>query len=656
MNRLYNAYKNLKLSISLLFNGVRVDAAYSIVVVLVITAMFSTPLILGSIKNRVYVALKQQIEKENNAREITIQQANEDVRYNLDKSFLETLQAKYPEYRITGNHKQVVMIEGPRRSQVLTMQTLALNDPRTQGLQIKPNIPDNFELFDLIISDSLGKLLYGKEWDSLWSEDGTKFTGQPLILTYNDYRLTGEFRVVARQTAVGRKIYSSEHLGRLLARYSLGLGASKIGLPIEKELVPYSLPKFGTDKCELCFPEDQCDHEKQDKIVKRLEAENYGIQQQQTNMQGVDKFLVSMTRMIQREGNVEIKPTKADCSDRLSHHLEPCPGTTITPLISINPILEQQTADKLESIPVHIFGISSGAYDLLPGIDEMMNQQGGNKINFGVDGITTRGIEIVAPYGKGIELGALTIKLSENIYLPGFVTAYYKCSDSEECLFYATPIAVFRMQNVIDGSVTFSRGNPPAFLPVNPRIDYDEVLFYANSLEQVRPVFNELKKKLPEYGVEYQVYAIKKLERQDQRLATLFNLTVVLSIIFIIFAVGSLAKINIDRRRRQMAQLFILGYSKLFVSILLIFEYIILTIIASGMAIIVGSGVFAAARHYLQSSADQRSTDFTTIVESMTLDIGAFVNVFLIVLTLTILVAGYAAYYASKSDPVELLD
>jgi len=65
--------------------------------------------------------------------------------------------------------------------------------------------------------------------------------------------------------------------------------------------------------------------------------------------------------------------------------------------------------------------------------------------------------------------------------------------------------------------------------------------------------------------------------------------------------------------------------------------------------------VFAVARHFLQS-AEQRVTDFTTIVNSMTLDVGAFTNVFLIVVSLTILVASVAAYYASKSDPVELLD
>ncbi|RKZ78932.1 MAG: hypothetical protein DRR16_26715, partial [Candidatus Parabeggiatoa sp. nov. 3] len=81
MNTLLNRLNALR---ELLIQGVLVDLSHSIVVILVITALFSTPLILGSIKNRVYVAVKAQVEKENNAREITIQQADADVQHNLD--------------------------------------------------------------------------------------------------------------------------------------------------------------------------------------------------------------------------------------------------------------------------------------------------------------------------------------------------------------------------------------------------------------------------------------------------------------------------------------------------------------------------------------------------------------------------------------------
>jgi uncharacterized membrane protein (UPF0136 family) len=86
------------------------------------------------------------------------------------------------------------------------------------------------------------------------------------------------------------------------------------------------------------------------------------------------------------------------------------------------------------------------------------------------------------------------------------------------------------------------------------------------------------------------------------------------------------------------------------------YKYVLLTALASLVAIGVGGAVFAAARYFLQSGLEQRITEFTTIVNSMTLDVGAFMSVFLIVISLTTLVAGLAAYYASKSDPVELLD
>jgi hypothetical protein len=117
MNNLSN---RINLLIHLLAQGLRVDWAYSFVVILVIAALFSSPLILGSIKNNVYVALKNQVEKENNAREITIQQAENQP---LDRQFVSNLRSKYPN-QIVGNLKSVVMIEGTAGAQIQTLQTL----------------------------------------------------------------------------------------------------------------------------------------------------------------------------------------------------------------------------------------------------------------------------------------------------------------------------------------------------------------------------------------------------------------------------------------------------------------------------------------------------------------------------------------------------
>jgi len=649
MNNLLNKLNALR---ELLIQGVIVDLSHSIVVILVITALFSTPLILGSLKNRVYVAVKAQVEKENNAREITIQQADADVQNNLDQDFVQQLQSNHPHHQIVGNYKSVIMIEGPAGSQIQTLQTLVPNDPRTDALLIQPAVPADFGLYDVIISDSLGELLYGEEWTQLWNQ--TEFTGGLLRLSINDKPLQGKFRVVARQTTLGRKIYASTKLGLELKKYSIGLGSTALQLPVVEDQIQYSLPRFETMHCLVEFPNDQCDAEQQRKILTRLEAENFEVQETDKLLADINRFQVTLTKVDELEGRVNIQATKGDCEARLSHHVQSCPSAAVIAKMTLATTLSSQS---VSSRPIQLAGITSQSYDLLPGIREMENQYGGRKLDFWEDGLTDKGIEMIAPYQaeSGLKLGKASLQLGDAI-IPAFITAYYQCPEGKDCPFYTTPLAVYRLQNVADGVATFVQRQKPIFLPVNPRIDYDDVLFYANQIEEVKPLFEPLRETLPGYNVSYNIYAINKLERQDKRFSTLFHLTVVLSVLFILLAVGALAKSNVDRRRRQMAQLFILGYSKLFVGILLVCEYVLLTMLASIVAIGIGSAIFAAARYFLQSGLEQRITEFTTIVNSMTLDVGAFISVFLIVVSLTMLVASLAAYYASKSDPVELLD
>lgn len=649
MNKPLNKLNALR---ELLIQGVLVDFSHSIVVILVITALFSTPLILGSIKNRVYVAVKEQVEKENNAREITIQQADAEVQNNLDNDFIQKLQPTYPQQQMVGNFKSVIMIEGPAGTQVQTLQTLIPDDPRTEALLIRPQVPADFGLFDVIVSNHLGELLYGKtEWDKLWRADSTKFSGGLLTLSINDVPLEGKFRVVARQTTPGRKIYASTELGIELKKYSVGLGSTTLQLPVVEDMIQYSLPRFETMHCIVEFPNEQCDGEQQSKILKRLRAENFQIEKIEPLLANIKRFQVTLTKVDELESGVNIRPTKGDCEARLSHHVQSCSSAVVTAKIA----LETTLSKSVSSRTIQLAGITSSSYDLLPAVREMENQHGGRKLDFWEDGFTEKGIEMIAPYEAGIKLGKASLEMADAI-VPAFITAYYQCPEGKDCPFYTTPLAVYRLQNVAAGVATFEQRNQPIFLPVNPRIDYDEVLFYANQVEEVKPLFDQLRESLSSYNVSYNIYAINKLERQDKRFSTLFNLTVVLSVLFILLAVGALAKSNVDRRRRQMAQLFILGYSRFFVSLLLVCEYMLLTVLASIMAIGVGSAIFAAARYFLQSGLKQRITEFTTIVNSMTLDIGAFMNVFLIVISLTLLVASLAAYYASKSDPVELLD
>jgi hypothetical protein len=653
----------LNLLLQLLLQGVRVDFAYSMVVILVITALFSTPLILGSIKNKVYVAVKEQVEKENNAREIAIQQADSSLKNGLGKLFLENLQndANYKnKYQMVGNYQAVIMIEGPKEAQLQTMDTLVPHDPRTDSLQIKQQIPSNFGLFDVIISNGLGELLYGKEeWVKLWNTDSSQFTGKSLSLSVNDTPIEGKFQVVARQTSPGIKVYGSTQLGEALRKHSIGLGAKELGLPVVKDLVQYALPKFETQQCIVSFPQDSCTSDQQANIVKRLRADNYQIDDlegSKTVFENIKQIQVTLTKTTESKGHVEIKPTKGDCEARLSHHLNACPTATATPNISVETTLISKSAEKPYSVT--LASITARSYDLLPGLQKMKDQSGGG-MTFENEGLLEKGIEIAVPYGVKLQIGEpLSLQMGTVATVPALVAAYYTCSKPISCPFYANAKMIFRLQNVADGMATFEPGRPPLFYPTEKsiQVDYDKVLVYANQVEEVETLHHQLQQQFSNYSVEYNRFAIDKLKRQDERLATLFGLTVILSVIFIIFAVGALAKINIDRRKRQMAQLFILGYSKLFVSALLICEYLLLTVFASLAAMGTGWVVFATARHYLQSSVETGSTEFNTIVNAMTLDIGAFGVVFVIVVFLTTVVAIFAAYLASKSDPVTLLD
>lgn len=654
-------FHNFPLLGQLLVQGTRVDLSYSAIVILVITAMFSTPLMLGSIKNKVYVAVKAQAEKENNAREITIRLGSSfNIQYNLDNAFLKRVKDTYPQFQIVGNHKHQVLIEGPAGSEIRTLQTLVPNDPRTEFLHIRPLIPDNFGLFDVVISNSMGQLLYGTEqWNKLWETDATQFTGKPLKLSLSSTGLPiqGEFRVVARQMTPGLKIYANTQIGICLEKYSMGLGCSEhpeLGLPAIPKYVVHSLPPFATMHCTVQFLNEQCEPEQQQRMIDRLKAKNYLIEKEPSRVAQITQFQVTLTNVEELETGVQIVPTTGNCEDRLYHHLEICPSSAVIPKIALETVLK---TNSIPSRTIQAIGISETAEDLLPGIQEMKNQQGGRGINFDEDGISKRGIEIVAPYNQGVRLGeSVHLQVAETS-IPAFVLAYYQCLKASECPFYMNAEMVFRLQNVKDGVVTLDEQySPPLFLPVNPSVDYYEILFYANQLEEVKGLVRQLRGNFPGYDIDYHSHAIDKVERSDKRLSSLFTLTVALSIFFTIFTVGALAKNNIDRRKRQMAQLFILGYSKSFVSLLLVCEYVFLTVIASVAATMISSGVFTMARNFLQSTSDAGMKELNTIIASMSLDYDAFISVFILVVLLTTLVAGYAAYYASKSDPVTLLD
>ncbi len=429
--------------------GLRAHWQHGVVVVLVVAGMLSTPLALGSIRNRVYSTVKTQIEKENSACEISLQPASEGAP-PLDRNRVAEIERRFPGLEVVGNHKLQVSVEGPEGADALTFQTLEPRDPRSLPLQISPPIPHDFGLTDLVVSDTLGALLYGPAWETLWSSESGEFSGPPLSVRINDLSLAAKFRVVARRRLPGRGLYGSQEAGAVLRCFSHGLGAPALGLPPGSGLSTASGPGFGTTRRGVLLPERD-----------------------------------------------------AACGE---HQASPAP--------------------------------------------------------------------------------------------------------------------------------------------------FDEVLAYVESAEQVEGTSRELRALFPGYEVRYNVLALEKLGRQDARLTTLFRLTLVPSTVFLVLVLAVLARLDLERRRRRLAQMLILGFSRRLVRRLVVAEHLLLTVLASATAYGLTAALCRVARALLEgSSGDASGRDFQMIVDSMSVDPRAFLVVFAIVAACTWGIAILTAHRVAKSGP-----
>ncbi len=195
-------------------------------------------------------------------------------------------------------------------------------------------------------------------------------------------------------------------------------------------------------------------------------------------------------------------------------------------------------------------------------------------------------------------------------------------------------------------------------MPAGIGTEYDEVLVYVPEVEQVEAVSDQLRARYPGYNVQYNVAALDKLRRQDSRLSALFNLTIVLSALFIVLALGALARINIERRSRQMAQMLILGFSRTFVRRLVVAEYLLLTAASALASLGLTAILCLAARTLLRSTTGESAADhgFQVIIESMNVDPGAFLQVFAVVAVCTWLIAVSSARTAARTNPLTVLD
>ncbi len=635
----------------LLVKGQQVDWKYSLVMILVITGMFSTPLALGSIRNRVYAAVKEQIEKENNAREISLLVASGDAP-RLDERVVKDLMHRFPELQVVGNHKLVISVEGPEGADFLTLQTLAPGDPRSDWLRIVPELPIDFGLTDLVLSDTLGRLLYGSDWDDLWA--GGEFLGPPLSLRVNDLEITTDFTVVARRTAPGRGLYGSQDLGSALRGYTSGFGAIELGLPTDPQLVEHALPRLATAGCVVLLDERDptCDAERRGQLSRRLLELQYRVESGPTRrlpaITGYRVLGFALGEAVDEGAQTVRREIEGDCRALLAPHLvDRCGSAVVLPDLAVELTLERASG---EARTVTVAAVTRDVRRLLSGARQPVERHGTTPPS--ADSLP--GLTVAT--ASGLELAEeVNLRLAGD-WLPARIDGFYSCPEGNPCPAFADPMTTFRLHNLQQGAVEIFSRDPLIFIPAHRGTEYDEVLAYVPEVEQVEAVSEVLRGLLPGISVQYNLAALDKLRRQDSRLSALFNVTIVLSALFIVLALGALALINVERRRRQVAQMLILGFSRRFVGRLIVAEYLLLTTLSSLASLGLTALLCGAARRFLSAAAGGTERGFEVIVQSMSVDGSAFLQVFAVVALCTWLIAQVTARRATGADPLHLLE
>lgn len=645
---------------TLVLEGQRVDWKHSLVIVLVISGMFSTPLVLGSIRSRVYRAVKEQIEKENNARQIVLSPLRAEAAA-LDAGFAAAVETSFPGTRAVGNHKLVVAVEGPAGSDLLTAQTWAAADPRRAWLGVTPPIGRALALDEAIVSDGLGRLLYGDAWDTLWTEEG--FAGAPLVVRMNDLPLQPRFRVVARRTLPGTGIYLSPAAGDGMRRYSLGFGAPDLGLPVDEGLLEHALPQLLAATCSLLLAEADpgCDSAARERLERRLAARQWSrlpaAGGRFGELPGWQVMRLGLRQVRTSASRTEVQEISGDCSALLAPHLvDTCRDAAVVPEIEAEALF---IADGAAARRVAVVAAPRQVTGLLPGAGELRDR-------FGSAPPGDAAVDLVVAAELGLRPGDAARLEVAGTAVPARVAALYACGpveaaaagalDGAGCPMFAGPRETTRLRDLAAGTVVLQSVSPLVFVPASVVTTFDELLVYAPRVEAVEPLVDSLRAAYPGMNVQYNVTALAKLARQDTRLATLFSLTMVLAAVFIVLALAALTRLDVERRRRQLAQLLILGKPRRFVRRLIVGELLLLTAVAAVLAAGLTAGLCALARALLSRDGAAPDNDFAIIVSAMGLDPVAFLQVAGVVLACTGTVAVISARSAARTDPLTLLD
>jgi hypothetical protein len=464
----------------LLFAGQCVDWRHSLVVVLVVTGLFATPLALGSIRNRVYWAVKAQVERENNAREIRLTAQHEEAP-PLDAARIAKLEAVSPGLVVVGNHKLMVSVEGPAGRDFLTLEVLFPDDPRSAWLGIAPAVPASFGVGEVVVSDTLGRHLYGNE---AWQQAQERLeTLTPLTLSINEHPLSGSFQVVARRTLPGKGLYVSAEVGAGLRRYTRGFGAAELGLPLDEGLVEHALPRLATSSCWLVLPADACRGGDPARLRTRLAEVGVKVGERLGPILPLEPSFealgLHLTEVVDEAGSNRVRELRSDCDGLLAPHLAAhCSEALALPELA----LEVGWEGAGRAGTTWLRGLPRPLRLELQGAQELASRLGVAPSTPGL------AFDLAVPEAWGLAVGqSLLLKLAGQ-GLPARVQSLYRCPPSSPCGAFAEPMAVFRAQNLQAGLVRVHAVEPLALVPSYDGQDFDELLAYVPSVEQLEAV------------------------------------------------------------------------------------------------------------------------------------------------------------------------